>query len=175
LTIHGERHYLWRAVDQNGHVLDILVQHRQEKKAAKKFFRKLLKGCRYVPRVIVTDQRKSYGPAKPEMLPGVEHRQHRYLNNGEKIPINRRSSGNGGCRGIHPQDTPSAFFLPVVPSRHTSARGATDDSRPQRIARRCVNDSRSGGKSRRWLLPHKHESGDSCLPAGLVMHGSTLI
>jgi putative transposase len=45
LNIHGERHYRWRAVDQDGHVLDILVQRRRDKKAAKKFFRRLLKGC----------------------------------------------------------------------------------------------------------------------------------
>jgi putative transposase len=50
LTISSERHYLWRAVDQEGTVLDILVQRRRDKKAAKKFFRKLLKGCQYVPR-----------------------------------------------------------------------------------------------------------------------------
>jgi putative transposase len=81
LTIRGERHYLWRAVDQDGSVLDILVQSRRDKKAAKKFFRKLLKGCRYVPRVIITDRLKSYGAAKRELLPGVEHRQSRYLNN----------------------------------------------------------------------------------------------
>jgi putative transposase len=53
----------------------------QDKNAAKKFFRKLLKGCQYVPRVIITDKLKSYGAAKRAMLPGVEHRQHRYLNN----------------------------------------------------------------------------------------------
>jgi putative transposase len=81
LTIHGERHYLWRAVDQDGNVLDILVQSRRNKQAAKKFFRKLLKGLTYVPRVIITDKLKSYGAAKREILPGVEHRQHRYLNN----------------------------------------------------------------------------------------------
>ena len=81
LTIQGERHYLWRAVDQDGHVLDILVQRRRDKHAAKKFFRKLLKGLRYVPRVIITDKLKSYGAAKRETLPSVEHRQHRYLNN----------------------------------------------------------------------------------------------
>ena len=62
-------------------MLDILVQRRRDKHAAKTFFRKLLKGLRYVPRVIVTDQLKSYGAAKRELLPGVEHRQHRYLNN----------------------------------------------------------------------------------------------
>ncbi|MGH8069288.1 MAG: IS6 family transposase [Candidatus Entotheonellia bacterium] len=81
LTIRGERHYLWRAVDQDGHVLDILVQSRRDKKAATKFFRKLLKRCQCAPRIIITDKLKSYGAAKRELLPGVEHRQHRYLNN----------------------------------------------------------------------------------------------
>ena len=74
ITISKERHSLWRAVDQEGNVLDILVQRRRNKAAAKKFFRKLLKGLTYVPRVIITDKRKSYGAAKREILPGVEHR-----------------------------------------------------------------------------------------------------
>jgi putative transposase len=56
LTITGERHDLWRAVDQDGHVLDILVQRRRDKAAAKQFFRKLLKSLTYVPRVIITDK-----------------------------------------------------------------------------------------------------------------------
>ena len=81
LTINGQRHYLWRAVDQDGTVLDILVQSRRNKAAAKTFFRKLLKGCTYVPRVLITDKLASYGAAKREMLPSVEHRQSRYLNN----------------------------------------------------------------------------------------------
>jgi putative transposase len=81
LTIKGQRHYLWRAVDQEGYTLDILVQSRRDRKAAKRFFRKLLKGLRYVPRVIITDKLKSYGAAKREILPGVEHRQHKGLNN----------------------------------------------------------------------------------------------
>jgi putative transposase len=81
LTINGQRHYLWRAVDQDDNVLDILVQRWRNKKAAKKFFKKLLKGLQYVPRVVITDQLKSYGAAKREILPGVEHRQSRYLNN----------------------------------------------------------------------------------------------
>jgi putative transposase len=81
LTIQGKRHYLWRAVDQDGNILDILVQRRRDKQAAKRFFRKLLKGLTYVPQVIITDQLKSYGAAKRDILPSVEHRQHRYLNN----------------------------------------------------------------------------------------------
>ena len=60
LKINGRLHYLWRAVDQDDDVLDIMVQSRRDKKAAKKFFGKLLKGLRYVPRVIVTDKLRSY-------------------------------------------------------------------------------------------------------------------
>jgi putative transposase len=75
LKINGRFHYLWRAVDQEGNVFDILVQSRRDKKAAKKFFRKLLKGFRYVPRLIITDKLRSYGAAKAEVRPGVEHCQ----------------------------------------------------------------------------------------------------
>jgi len=81
LKINGRLHYLWRAVDQDGDVLDILVQSRRDKKAAKKFFRKLLKRLRYVPRVIITDKLKSYSAAKAEVMPGVEHLQQKYRNN----------------------------------------------------------------------------------------------
>ena len=62
-------------------MLDILVQDRRDAKAAKRFFKRLLKGLQYVPRVIVTDKLRSYGAAKRQILPNVEHRQSRYLNN----------------------------------------------------------------------------------------------
>lgn len=81
VTINGKGQYLWRAVDQQGNVLDILVQSRRNKGAAKTFFRKLLKGCEYVPRVLITDKLASYAAAKQELLPSVEHRQHKRLNN----------------------------------------------------------------------------------------------
>lgn len=81
LKINGRVHYLWRAVDQDGDVLDILVQRKRDKKAAMKFFRKLLRGLRYVPSVIITDKLRSYGAAKAEVLPSVEHRQDKWLNN----------------------------------------------------------------------------------------------
>src|SRR5262245_42766277 len=80
LSITGERQYRWWAVEQEGNVLDIRVQRRRDTRAEQKFFRKVLKGLTHVPRVIVTDKLKSYGAAKREILPGVEHRQHRYLN-----------------------------------------------------------------------------------------------
>src|SRR5579859_5032750 len=81
IRIQGVQHYLWQAVDQDGVVLDILVQPRRDAKAAKRFFRRLLKGLQYVPRVIVTDKLRSYGVARRQLLPRVEHRQSRYLNN----------------------------------------------------------------------------------------------
>src|SRR6202022_2066120 len=81
LTINGRLHYLWRAVDQDGEVLDILVQSRRNKKAAKKFFRKLLKQLRYVPSLIITDKLKSYSAAKAEVMPSVAHLQQKYQNN----------------------------------------------------------------------------------------------
>src|SRR5260370_13857846 len=75
LKINGRLHYLWRAVDQDGDVLDILVQRHRDKKAAKKFFRKLLKGLQYVPNVIITDNLMSYSAAKPRLLPSLDHCQ----------------------------------------------------------------------------------------------------
>jgi putative transposase len=77
----GQTHYLWRAVDQHGTVLDILVTSRRDVKAATRFFRKLLKSWRYVPRVLVTNKLASYGVAVRRLMPGVEHRRSKYLNN----------------------------------------------------------------------------------------------
>jgi putative transposase len=81
VKINGAQRYLWRAVDQHGNVLDVLVQSRRNALAAKKFFRRLLKGLRYVPRVLVTDKLASYGPAHRVVMRSVEHRQPKYLNN----------------------------------------------------------------------------------------------
>ena len=79
--INGVLVYLWRAVDQDGETLDVLVQKRRNAKAAKRFFRKLLKGLRYAPRTIVTDKLASYAAARDELMPGVEHRRGGRLNN----------------------------------------------------------------------------------------------
>jgi putative transposase len=81
IRIRGVLHYLWRAVDQNGVVLDILVQERRNGAAAKRFFKRLLHGLRYKPRRLITDGLRSYGVAQRAVLPGVRHRTSRYLNN----------------------------------------------------------------------------------------------
>lgn len=81
IVIKKKKHWLWRAVDQEGYELDILIQSRRNTAAAKRFFKKLLKGLTYVPRVIITDKLKSYAKAKKDLLNSVEHREHKGLNN----------------------------------------------------------------------------------------------
>jgi putative transposase len=76
LKIAGVKHWLWRAVDQTGVVLDVLVQSRRDKHAAKRLLRKLSKKQMRPPRVTIADKLASYGAAKREIMPGVERRQH---------------------------------------------------------------------------------------------------
>jgi putative transposase len=94
--------YLWRAVDQDGNVLDILVQSRRDKAAARRFFRRLLTKTRTVPRVIITDRLRSYGAAHREVMPSVEHRSHKGLNNraeNSHQPTRQRERAMKGFRG----------------------------------------------------------------------------
>jgi len=82
LKIRGKRHWLWRAVDQHGVVLDILVQERRDQAAAERFLRRVLDGEGDVePRVVITDKLASYLPAIRRVLPTAEHRRHKRLNN----------------------------------------------------------------------------------------------
>ena len=81
ITIAGKKHWLWRAVDQDGFVLDVLVQSRRNQQAAKRLLRKLLKKQGRPPRVLITDKLASYPAAMKELMPGVEHRRHKGLNN----------------------------------------------------------------------------------------------
>jgi putative transposase len=81
VSIAGERHWLWRAVDQNGFVLDVLVQRRRDAHAAQRLMRKLLKSAATPPRVMITDKLRSYGAARAKMGLRIEHRPHKGLNN----------------------------------------------------------------------------------------------
>jgi putative transposase len=81
VSIAGEQHWLWRAVDQNGFVLDVLVQRRRDSRAAQRLMRKLLKSAVTPPRVMITDKLRSYGAARAKMGLRVDHRQHKGLNN----------------------------------------------------------------------------------------------
>jgi len=93
ITIAGRKHWLWRAADQHGIVLAILVQSSRDAKAAKRLLRKLLKKQGRAPRVMITDKLASYAVAKRVVMPGVEHRQHKGLNNraeNSRQPTRRR-------------------------------------------------------------------------------------
>ncbi|MDH6146059.1 transposase-like protein [Kitasatospora sp. GP30] len=97
------RQYLWRAVDQHGNVLDILVQSRRDAKAAKRFMAKLMKKQRRVPRVLVTDKLRSHGVAHRELMPSVEHRSHKGLNNraeNSHQPTRQRECAMKGVRSV---------------------------------------------------------------------------
>ncbi len=85
ITMSGARYYLWRAVDQDGETLDILVQKRRNTRAAKRFFRKLLKGLQYVPNRLVTDKLRSYAAAQRTTLPSVPHCTTQYANNRAEV------------------------------------------------------------------------------------------
>ncbi|MGW1093562.1 IS6 family transposase [Streptomyces sp. NPDC002596] len=103
IKINSELKYLWRAVDQDGNVLDILVQSRRDKAAARRFFRRLMTKTRAVPRVIVTDKLRSYGAAHREAMPSAEHRSHKGLNSraeNSHQPTRQRERAMKGFRSV---------------------------------------------------------------------------
>ena len=85
VTVRGERLYMWRAVDQDGDVLDILVQKRKDKQSAVRFFKKLMRGQGCSARKIVTDKLPSYGAARKEIMPTSMHRHEHYANNRAEV------------------------------------------------------------------------------------------
>lgn len=80
ISIRGQKHWLWRAIDANGDVLEILVKSRRNAHAAKRLLRKLMRRWG-IPQVIVTDKLRSYGDAVRGLCPKVQHRSHKGLNN----------------------------------------------------------------------------------------------
>jgi len=118
IKINGEHKYLWRAVDADGHVLDILVQNRRDKIAARRFFRKLLKATGQTPRVVITDKLKSYGAAHREVMPSVEHRSHKGLNNraeNSHQPTRQRERAMKGFRSAGSAQRFLAAFTGISP------------------------------------------------------------
>ena len=96
VSINGQRYWLWRAVDAQGYVLDALLQSRRSKKAALRLMRKLLRSQGVTPRVMVADKLRSYSAAKAELIPGIEHRSHKGLNNraeNSHLAMRRRKRG----------------------------------------------------------------------------------
>ena len=176
IKINGEQKYLWRAVDQDGNVLDILVQNRRDKAAARRFFRRLMKKTRTVPRVIVTDKLRSYGAAHREVMPSVEHRSHKGLNNraeNSHQPTRQRERAMKGFRsaggaqrflsafsGISPHFRPrrhlmSAHRLPSRDDRPLRHLGA--DHRRRRPAHHGLSTGpEPGSTTPRRTVRHPH-------------------
>ena len=94
LKINGQRHWLWRAVDQHGFVVDIPVQSRRDQHAAEAFIRRAVGGWDYTLRVVITDKLASYPPALRRVPPNSEHRRHKGLNSrAENSPLADASAG----------------------------------------------------------------------------------
>ncbi len=81
VKIQGKQHYLWRAVDQDGEVVDVFLQSRRDGKAAERFFKRLIRTHHGEPRKIVTDKLRSYGVAHRELMPEANHDTSQYANN----------------------------------------------------------------------------------------------
>ena len=95
-NIRGQQRYLWRAVDQDGGVIDILLQPPRDRRAAERFFRKLLKDQGGVPRRMVTDKLRSYAAAHRTTMPSVAHDTSHYANNRAEVshePTRQRERG----------------------------------------------------------------------------------
>lgn len=103
VRINGKRCWLWRAVDQDGYVLDKIGQNRRNTKAARRLLMRLLKKQGIVPRRMITDKLRSYGAARRQIIPGVEHRSHKGLNNraeNSHLPFRKRERMRQGFRSI---------------------------------------------------------------------------
>jgi putative transposase len=101
VTISGKKHWLWRAVDQDGYVLDEVVQTRRDTKAAKRLLKRLLRKQGCPPRRLITDKLGSYAAAQRQIMPDIEHRSHKRLNNraeNSHLPFRRRERGIQGFR-----------------------------------------------------------------------------
>jgi putative transposase len=104
VKIQGQRYYLWRAVDQDGEVVDVFLQKRRDGKAAKRFFKRLLPNCKGEPRKIVTDKLRSYGVAHRELIPETIHDTSQYANNRCELshePTRVRERGMRKFKSMH--------------------------------------------------------------------------
>lgn len=131
ISISGKKHYLWRAVDQDGYVLDEIVHNRRNTKAAKRVLIRLLKKQGLPPKRIITDKLRSYGAAQRQIMPNVEHRSHKGLNNraeNSHVPLRKRESSMQGFRSSGGSQRFVSIFSALrnlfVPSHHDRSAAA---------------------------------------------------
>jgi putative transposase len=133
ITIAGKKNWLWRAVDQDGYVLDEVVQARRNTKAAKRLLKRLLKKQGCPPRRMITDKLGTYAAAQRQIMPTVEHRSHKGLNNraeNSHLPFRRRERVMQGFRSPRHLQRFISVFSAVrnlfVPPRSRRSAPATD-------------------------------------------------
>ena len=127
VTLNGRRQYLWRAVDEDGDVLDILVQSRRNRRAAVRFFRKLLKRQGSVPRRLITDKLRSYAAACRRVMPSVVHRTDQYANNRAEVshqPTRQRERQMRRFKSAAPGSVNPTAFIAGYLTLVRSSRGA---------------------------------------------------
>ncbi len=141
ICIAGKKHWLWRAVDQEGYVLDEIVQSRRNTKAAKRLLTRLMKKQGVAPRRIITDKLASYGAARRQVMPSVEHRSHKGLNNraeNSHVPLRKRERMMQGFRSVGGLQRFTSVFSAVrnlfVPARPYRFALATHTHRLQSMA-----------------------------------------
>jgi putative transposase len=169
VTISGKKHWLWRAVDQDGYVLDEVVQTRRDTKAAKRLLKRLLRKQGCPPRRMITDKLGSYAAARRQVMPDVEHRSHKGLNNraeNSHLPFRRRERAMQGfrvprylqrfvrqcllCRPQYFRSTSLQPLLPCHPSPPPQRHGGMESCGQQC----CLNSSgdQIGVKCACWQL-----------------------
>jgi IS1 family transposase len=182
LSIAGEHHWLWRPVDQNGFILDVLVQRRRDTRSAQRLMKRLLKSAVTPPRVMITDKLRSYGAAMTKMGLVVEHRQHKGMNNRaenshqptrqrERI-MKRFKSARQAQRFLSVHDQVANLFH-ISLSREGDRRGSSRCPRSrlrrlaQRLGDRCGvlknTTSEPASLSRAWQLKLTVPCGDVIL------------
>jgi putative transposase len=132
ISIAGQKHWLWRAVDQDGYVLDEIVQTRRGTKAAKRLLTRLMKQQGGPPRRMITDKLGSYAAARRQIMPAVEHRSHKSLNNraeNSHLPLRKRERAMQGFRSPRGLQRFVSVFSAVrnlfVPPRSSRSAPAT--------------------------------------------------
>ncbi len=129
ISIAGKKHWLWRAVDQDGYVLDEIVQSRRNIKASKRLLSRMMRKQGMAPKRIIPDKLPSYGAARRQVMPTVEHRSHKGLNNraeNSHLPLRKRERMMQGFRSLGGLQRFTSVFsavrnLFVPPHPHRSA------------------------------------------------------
>ncbi|GAW37163.1 hypothetical protein RA2_04239 [Roseovarius sp. A-2] len=146
VKIAGRSFWLWRAVDQDGVVLDEILQARRDKRAAKRLLVRLMKRWGFVPRRIITDKLRSYGAAKRELVPGLDHWSHKGLNNraeNSHLPFRKRElvmqgfRSPGGLQRFVSMESVRSF---VSCSRPAECRDGAGDDQPCPSLPRAVRE-----------------------------------